>query len=75
MDCMPMIFQTSTFSYEERLSVYTNSILGNCKPREVRDKIGDYVESIVQKTRWKAIWSFPGSDTKDNFNVLVEVIH
>ena len=37
--------------------------------------MGDYVESIVPKTRWKAIWSFPGSDTKDNFNVLVEVIH
>lgn len=68
-----MIFQTATLSYEERLSVYANLILGNCKPREVRDKMGDYVERIVHKTRWKAIWSYPGSDTKDSFNVLVEV--
>ena len=70
-----MIFQTSTLTYEERFPVYCNEILGKCKAIEVKAHFAEYVEKIVQKRGWKAIWSCTDVDIKlkENLNILVEV--
>lgn len=77
MENMPMIFQTSTLTYEERFPVYCNEILGKCKAIEVKAHFAEYVEKIVQKRGWKAIWSCTDVDIKlkENLNILVEIVN
>ena len=76
-----MIFETSTLTYEERFAVYWDTIFADCKPWEVKGKLGDYVEKTVRKSDWKAIWSCDNinqscsssSNRKHELNVLVKV--
>ena len=77
MESMPMIFQTSTLTYEERFPVYWDNILGKCKASEVRTRFAVYVDKFVQKRGWKAIWTCADVDTKmkDNLNILVEIVN
>ena len=72
---MPMIFQTSTLTYEERFPVYRDQILGACRASEVTSNFAKYVELLVKKRGWKAIWSCPDEDVNmnENLNILVEV--
>ena len=78
---LPMIFQTSTLTYEERYVVYKSFIFGDCRPLEVKAKLGNYVELCVRKSGWKAVWScdvqrslVASLKNEKMCNVLVEVI-
>ena len=75
MDFTPIISKTTDFTREERLTAYWNFILENCRPAEVKDKMGDYVKKSVRKNGWRARWSCPctGSESQDSLSALVEV--
>ena len=75
MDSTPIILKNTVLTCGERLTVYRDSILGNCRATEVNDKMGDYVEKSVRKNGWTAWWNCPctDSDSQDSLKVLVEV--
>ncbi|XP_034040285.1 SHC SH2 domain-binding protein 1 isoform X2 [Thalassophryne amazonica] len=64
---LPDTFQTSQLLFYERFKAYQDYMLGDCKPSEVKDFIGDYVEKVVEPCDWQALWSTAV------FDVLVEV--
>ena len=70
-----MIPKRTAPTCEQREIFYWDSILGNCRPAEVKDKMGDYVEKSVRKNGWKARWNCPctDSESQDCLKVLVEV--
>ena len=70
---MPMVFQTSNLTYDERFSVYCNKILKDCKASEVKSKIAEYVKTNVKKCAWKAIWSTVMPHTNEALDILVQV--
>ncbi|XP_053304457.1 SHC SH2 domain-binding protein 1 [Spea bombifrons] len=63
----PDVFQTNNLLFYERFEAYKDYLLGDGKPSEVEEFIGEYVEKAIEPTGWKAVWH------TDIFDVLVEV--
>ena len=53
---MPMIFQTSNLTYEDRYSVFSTVILEACKPDEVKARCAKFAAQNVCQSGWTAVW-------------------
>ncbi|KAM4614418.1 SHC SH2 domain-binding protein 1 [Discoglossus pictus] len=64
----PDMFQTNNLLFYERFRTYQDYMLADCKPSEVRQFSGEYLEKVLEPSGWQAVWR------TDVFEVLVEVV-
>ncbi|XP_066290298.1 SHC SH2 domain-binding protein 1 homolog A-like [Branchiostoma lanceolatum] len=71
----PDVYHVTNIDHQERIRVYTEDILGDCRPDQIAVRFAQYVLSHIEPAGWRAVWrsSSGTTETTGAFDVLVEV--